>query len=730
MATLILSAVGTAIGGPLGGALGALIGQQVDSTLIGRRKVEGPRVKELSVQTSSYGSAIPLHFGTIRASGSVIWATELAEHQERSGGGKGRPSVTTYAYTASFAVAVSSRPIAGIGRVWADGNLLRGSAGDLKVGGTMRIHTGHGDQQPDPLLVQAETAGLTPAYRNTAYVVFEDLALADFGNRLPSLTFEVIADPGAVSAADICRAMVGDMDADGLSTLMLQGFTVDQGSAADLLPVLGEIAPIACTVREERLTLNLAEHASGAALPLLPAPCAGGESAEDARQNGWSRRREALPAAQQCAVRYYDIARDYQPGLQRSLGRSAPGDVAMIELPAAMRADAASAVADMAARRRTQARDTMRYRITEIDPAFSPGTNVRTPVAPGVWRIEQWEWQRDGVMLDLVAVPPAAPFAAAADPGRSNTPADLVAVPTRIIALELPWDGKSDSNAPDIRVAATAATAGWTGASLFAQDSEGALQPVGVSGRRRAVAGQCLTGIGTGSPLLLDAKSHVDVELASADFTLSAATWAQLMQGANLALVGSELVQFGQAERISGSIWRLRALLRGRGGTEHRIAEHAAGEPFALVDDRLAALDSTRIGDGPTANIVALGLGDSDPATSPIVNAGLTSRPLAPVHGVAHNRADGSMLVRWVRRARGSWAWLDGVDVSLPEPEELWEIAFGPESQPTQVWRTNTASLELSASAAQALTTQPERVLAIRQIGARSKSQPLLVELP
>ena len=51
------------------------------------------------------------------------------------GGGKGKPKVTTYSYTASFAVALASRPIAGIGRIWADGNLLRGAAGDLKTGG-------------------------------------------------------------------------------------------------------------------------------------------------------------------------------------------------------------------------------------------------------------------------------------------------------------------------------------------------------------------------------------------------------------------------------------------------------------------------------------------------------------------------------------------------------------------------------------------------------------------
>ncbi|MBA3911878.1 MAG: hypothetical protein C0524_18865 [Rhodobacter sp.] len=51
-------------------------------------------------------------------------------------------------------------------------------------------------------------AANTPAYRGTAYVVFEDLALATFGNRLPQLSFEVfrpLADPD--TAEGLTRAV-------------------------------------------------------------------------------------------------------------------------------------------------------------------------------------------------------------------------------------------------------------------------------------------------------------------------------------------------------------------------------------------------------------------------------------------------------------------------------------------------------------------------------------------
>ena len=71
MATLIFTALGTALGGPIGGALGSLIGNQIDRAVIGGPKREGPRLKELAVTTSSYGTPIARHFGTMRAAGTI-----------------------------------------------------------------------------------------------------------------------------------------------------------------------------------------------------------------------------------------------------------------------------------------------------------------------------------------------------------------------------------------------------------------------------------------------------------------------------------------------------------------------------------------------------------------------------------------------------------------------------------------------------------------------------------
>lgn len=201
MATLVFSAVGTALGGPVGGAIGSLIGQSFDQQFFGSAR-RGPRLGDLAVQTSTYGTQVPRLYGTMRVAGSVIWATDLTESSAQVGA-KGQPETTVYSYSVSMAVALSSRPVRAVKRIWADGKLLRGEAGDFKVSTEFRLYNGGEDQGIDPLIAAIEGIEQTPAYRGVALAVFENLELAEYGNRIPFLTFEVEADEGPAEIGEI-----------------------------------------------------------------------------------------------------------------------------------------------------------------------------------------------------------------------------------------------------------------------------------------------------------------------------------------------------------------------------------------------------------------------------------------------------------------------------------------------------------------------------------------------
>lgn len=209
MATLILGALGGTIGGALfgpvgalaGRALGALGGSAIDSLVLNPgQRTEGPRLAEFGTMTSTEGAALPRLYGRARLSGQVIWAApvqEVVSTQTQAAGGKGGmaggASTTTYSYFGSFAVGLCEGPVTRIGRIWADGRLLDTRA--LNV----RLHRGGEDQVPDPLIEARVPAA--PAYRGLAYLVFERLPLARFGNRLPQISVEVERAVGALENA-------------------------------------------------------------------------------------------------------------------------------------------------------------------------------------------------------------------------------------------------------------------------------------------------------------------------------------------------------------------------------------------------------------------------------------------------------------------------------------------------------------------------------------------------
>ena len=171
-------------GSALGGLAGSLLGRSIDRALA--PDVNGPRLKSLPIMESREGAGIARVYGRGRVGGQLIWAARFRERRRSSGAGKGGRSVNTYTYTASFAVAIAEGPISRLGNVWANGEVL--ALNDYN----WRLYKGTTDQLPDPLIEAVEGEGLAPAYRGTAYIVFEDFPLDAFGNRLPQLSFEVI----------------------------------------------------------------------------------------------------------------------------------------------------------------------------------------------------------------------------------------------------------------------------------------------------------------------------------------------------------------------------------------------------------------------------------------------------------------------------------------------------------------------------------------------------------
>lgn len=183
----------------------------------------GPRLQDLKMQVSTYGKFIPITYGAMRIAGNVIWSTPKIETTHESGGGKGGggPKQVDYTYAISFAVALCEGPIIGIRRIWANGKLIYnlGSGADIATviasnsgASGFRVYTGTTSQLPDSLIQSYVGINNCPAYRDTAYVVFENLQLANFYNQMPNLEFEVISAGTTALSAIQWSSGIPDVD--------------------------------------------------------------------------------------------------------------------------------------------------------------------------------------------------------------------------------------------------------------------------------------------------------------------------------------------------------------------------------------------------------------------------------------------------------------------------------------------------------------------------------------
>src|SRR5262249_32763079 len=146
---------------PFGSLIGRLAGTALGDAIGPARKLRplnGPRLADLGVQTSTYGKMIPIVYGKMRIGGNIIWSQPIQEVTSTStqtvggkgGGGKVSQTSTTYSYYITLAIGICEGPVDAVLRIWADAQQL-----DLSQF-TVRIYLGDESQTPDSLIQSIE----------------------------------------------------------------------------------------------------------------------------------------------------------------------------------------------------------------------------------------------------------------------------------------------------------------------------------------------------------------------------------------------------------------------------------------------------------------------------------------------------------------------------------------------------------------------------------------------
>jgi len=484
---------------------------------------------------------------------------------------------------------------------------------------------------------------------------------------------------GAVEIADVIESVCAGcgLEADARAADgMVAGYVLPQpGSGRDALSPLVEL-------------FDLAFDASGAAPRFATIGATAGPafaiedpvSAGDGRPAIELTRPPDLELPTEAQLGFGDPLDDYQSGAARA-ARGGGQNVASLDLPGAIEAGQAEALATDWLRRAWTGRETVRLAVPARQRAPRPGSLVALPGrAEGEFVVSAVE---EGLTRQIEArrilrLPPA--------PDRARLPAKRAtgsAQPGAPLALFLDLPSAGGEAAHErFKVAAHARP--WTTQQVYCSPEETGFE-LRATLTRRATIGDLAQALPPGAEGRLDEFGAVVVRLYAG--ALASVPLAQMLNGANVIAIRSaagswELVQFADAEEVEPGVWRLTRLLRGQLGTADAMTAGAAsGADVVLLDSAVQAAGlregeaglelSWRVGPagrefGADMTVTGTHIGG--------LRAGL---PLSPVHLTAARRADGGFVFTWVRRGRldaDSWT---GVEIPQDEPFETYVLRIG-----------------------------------------------------
>lgn len=216
MARQVLPIVGAVIGAFYGNpqagyVIGSLIGNAVDPQVI-----KGPSLGDGQTQTSKEGVVRPIIYGTASCAGNIIATGPLIKKKEKQGGGKGGPVTEVEKFYRTYAIRVCEGPVNGLIRIWEDETLVydvRNEGSQVtpkendKYSKKFVFYYGDEQQLPDSALEGIFGVGNTPAYRGSAYIVYENADLTNRYGSVPNYRFEVTVSDTATSPGFLTNAV-------------------------------------------------------------------------------------------------------------------------------------------------------------------------------------------------------------------------------------------------------------------------------------------------------------------------------------------------------------------------------------------------------------------------------------------------------------------------------------------------------------------------------------------
>ncbi len=237
----------------------------------------------------------------------------------------------------------------------------------------------------------------------------------------------------------------------------------------------------------------------------------------------------------------------------------------------------------------------------------------------------------------------------------------------------------SSQNAPFYVVAPWTTGNTFVGAAIYESTDGGSTYNEVTQQAISGVVGWTPQVLGATQPYTWDTTSTVNVYLQSGYMQISSATDLQVIQGANLAQLGNELIQFANATLLTDSngnaYYQLSRLLRGRRGTQSQMSTHVAGESFTLISGN----DESDIGyalhdlnNEAYFKVATVGQSLSGITPTAFAPAGLWFKPFAPAHLSASVDGSNDWTISFFPVARLNGWWGSGYAPTLDPDSQTW----------------------------------------------------------
>jgi hypothetical protein len=527
--------------------------------------------------------------------------------------------------------------------------------------------TGTDYQAVSSVLEAWTTDDKLPAGRGVTYVVLEGLELTDFGNRLPNFTFKVTANSsetfGSAATTLLDQAQLPSEYYD-TSNVESAAEPVEGYSAQGVVSTANALTP-------PMIRANILAREEDGVLTFYPRDEVPSQTI-DADDLGAANRgdhtdyplgvsdRDDFDLPKEIHVKFIDPAMDYQAGSVTERVHYGTGDsAATVNLGMTLAANSARTLA----KRLLWTPRINRQRVNlSLPPSYiGIGENERLTVTAmdNTWTVLTQRVDRgvnglievEGIVeedaaMEFTFVPESAPESGQGQYLRHPAPAYGV-------FLDLPPLSDEHVSQPGFYYALTSWQPGpWSGAVIYnSQDGGSTFEEVARTSSK-ATVGFATTALADAATEYWDRVSTVTVELL--DGELESATEAAVLNGANRAYLGGEIIGYKTATLGAARTYTLSTLLRGLRDTGSSTSTHAIADEFVLLDDAIGwqPLNTGDLGAARSYKVVASGSYLANVTASSETFEGITTRPFKPAHVKAETESNDDITITWVERTR------------------------------------------------------------------------------